>query len=207
MSRQLGFYFNADICIGCKACQIACKDKNHLPMGVLWRRVVNYGGGSWVQSGDIMIPQNVFGYFLSISCNHCEDAPCLHNCPTGAISKNEDGIVLIDEDVCIGCRYCSWVCPYGAPQFNEDDGVMTKCNFCYDLQAEGKNPACVDACPLRAIEFGEIEELRAKHGDVVEIEPLPKREITSPALVIHPHRHAQATGQGTGHILDMEGEI
>lgn len=207
MSKQLGFFFNADICVGCKACQIACKDKNQLPVGVLWRRVVDYGGGSWTQVGDILVPQDMFGYFTSISCNHCENPSCLDACPTAAISKDENGIVRIDDSVCIGCRYCEWACPYGAPQFNHELRVMTKCDFCYDLQAEGKNPACVDACPMRALEYGDVEELRAKYGDVVEIEPLPSRAITSPALVIKPHRQAQATGHGTGRILDMEGEI
>lgn len=207
MSTQLGFYFNADVCVGCKACQLACKDKNDLPVGVIWRRVIEYESGSWTPSGSIMVPQEIFGYFTSIACNHCENAICMDACPAGAITKTDKGIVLINEDKCIGCRYCEWVCPYAGPQYNHETGAMTKCDFCYDLQAAGKNPACVDACPMRALEFGDIEELRAKYGDVVELEPLPRRDITSPALVIKPHRQAQVTGHGTGRILDMEGEI
>lgn len=207
MAKQLGFYFNSNICVGCKACQIACKDKNDLPVGVIWRRVVEYGGGSWIPRDGIMVPQGMFGYFLSISCNHCIEAPCVEVCPSGAMHKNEDGIVLVNKDNCIGCRYCEWACPYGAPQFNEEAGVMTKCNFCIDLLEQGQQPACVSSCPLRALEFGEIEELRAKYGTAVEIEPLPLAEITQPALVIGPHRHAQVTGTGTGRILNLEEEI
>lgn len=207
MAKQLGFYFNSNICVGCKACQIACKDKNQLPVGVIWRRVVEYGGGSWIPRDGVLVPQGVFGYFLSISCNHCIEAPCVEVCPTGAMNKNSDGIVLVKEEDCIGCRYCEWSCPYGAPQFNSQSGVMTKCNFCVDLVTQGQQPACVSSCPMRALDFGEIDELRAKYGDAVEIEPLPAREITQPALVIGPHRQAQPTGYGTGRILNLPEEI
>jgi anaerobic dimethyl sulfoxide reductase subunit B (iron-sulfur subunit) len=112
--------------------------------------------------------------------------------------------VLIDKEKCIGCRYCEWACPYGAPQFNEELGYMTKCDFCRDLQAKGENPVCVDACPMRALEVGELSELRAKYGTVNAIEPLPPAALTSPSLVVTPHKHAQASGQGTGHILSLE---
>lgn len=207
MAKQLGFYFNSNICVGCKACQIACKDKNHLPVGVIWRRVVHYGGGSWVPRDGILTPQGVFGYYLSIACNHCENPLCVEVCPTGTMHKEADGTVLIDPDTCIGCRYCEWACPYGAPQFNEELGVMTKCNLCQDLTATGQEPACVSSCPMRALDFGDIEELRAKYGSEVEIEPLPVKSVTEPALIIGPHRHAQASGSGTGRILDLVGEI
>jgi len=207
MAKQLGFYFNSDICVGCKACQIACKDKNQLPVGVIWRKVVEYGGGSWVPRDGVLVPRDVFGYFLSISCNHCEMAPCVEVCPTGAMFKAEDGTVQIDEKKCIGCRYCEWVCPYGAPQFNEEAGVMTKCNFCQDLIAKGEQPACVSSCPMRALDFGEIDALRSKYGGTAEIEPLPVWGITKPALVISPHRWAQRSGEGTGRILNLPEEI
>jgi anaerobic dimethyl sulfoxide reductase subunit B (iron-sulfur subunit) len=207
MAKQLGFYFNSNICVGCKACQIACKDKNHLPVGVIWRRVVEYGGGSWVQRDGVLVPQGVFGYFLSISCNHCETAVCTEVCPTGSMHKADDGTVQINPDGCIGCRYCEWACPYGAPQFNEEAGVMTKCNFCLDLVSVGIQPSCVSSCPMRALEFGEIDELRARYGDTVEIEPLPVKTITRPALVITPHRNAQVSGAGTGKILSLAEEI
>lgn len=206
MAKQLGFYHNSSACTGCKVCAIACKDKNDLPVGVNFRRVYQYEGGGWVNDPrhpDVMVPSNVFAYALSIACNHCEDAMCMQVCPVGAISKNADGIVTINPDQCIGCRYCEWACPYGAPQFNEDLGFMTKCDFCQDLLAKGQNPACVDACVMRALEFGDIEELRAKYGDVNEIAPLPSAEFTHPSLVIGPHKDAQPTGSGTGAISDL----
>ena len=210
MTTQLGFYFDASACTGCKACQVACKDKNNLPVGVIWRRVYNYGGGGWVASAahkDVMIPNNIFAYSISAACMHCENPVCVEVCPTTAMSKDENGIVSIDDDKCIGCRYCEWACPYGAPQFNEAAGVMTKCNLCKDLLAEGGNPACVDACPMRALEFGDIEELRAKYGTLDGIAPMPSGELTNPSIVITPHKNSEAVGAGTGHILNLPEEI
>jgi anaerobic dimethyl sulfoxide reductase subunit B (iron-sulfur subunit) len=204
MAKQMGFYLNTSACNGCKVCAIACKDKNALPVGINWRRVYDYVGGSWVQhpeSSTLVLPNNVFAYSVSIACQHCEKPLCVDVCPAGAMTKRDDGIVLIDADKCIGCRYCEWACPYGAPQFDEAAGVMTKCNFCQDLQAQGQNPACVDACVMRALEYGEVGELRAKYGTVNAIEPLPDGSITEPALVLTPHRHAQASGSGTGQLL------
>lgn len=209
MAKQLAFYFNANICTGCKACMAACKDKNDLPIGVNWRRVTEYGGGQWVADAnhpELFSPSNVFAYALSTACMHCQQATCVDICPAAAVTKRDDGVVLIDPDQCIGCRYCEWACPYGAPQFNEAKGVMTKCNFCVDLLAQGQNPACVDACVMRALEFGELEELRAKHGDAQTIEPLPEYQYTEPALVITPHRHAVASGNDTGRILNLPEE-
>jgi anaerobic dimethyl sulfoxide reductase subunit B len=203
MAKQYGFYFDSSSCMGCKACQVACKDKNDLPVGMNWRRVLQYGNGGWVPQGKFYVPTSTFVYSLSMACNHCENPACVNVCPTTAMSKRADGIVLVNQDLCIGCRYCEWACPYSAPQFNEAKGVMTKCNFCEDLLAQGQNPACVDACPMRAIEFGEITELRAKHGTMSEIEPLPAASVTKPNLVVTPHRHAQLSGKGTGKILDL----
>ena len=207
MAKQLAFHIDSRICTKCKACQIACKDKNDLPVGILWRRVFQYGGGNWVPSEDVLVPNNLFTYSLSIACMHCADPACMKVCPAAAISKDENGIVTIDSEKCIGCRYCEWACPYGAPQFNEEQGYMTKCNFCQDLLAAGENPACVDACPMRAIEYGELEELQAKYGTENEIEPLPSASITHPSLVITPHKNAQPSGKGTGSILNLPEEL
>jgi anaerobic dimethyl sulfoxide reductase subunit B (iron-sulfur subunit) len=209
MAKQLGFYVDASACTACKACMIACKDKNNLPVGINWRKVYEYGGGTWSPdpaNSSLLLANNVFVYSVSIACMHCQNPLCVEVCPAGAMTKNADGLVLVDADKCIGCRYCEWACPYGAPQFDEAAGVMTKCNFCQDLQAQGQNPACVDACPMRALEFGELANLRAKHGVVNSIEPLASAEYTNPALVVTPHKHAQPSGLGTGRILALPEE-
>ncbi len=209
MAKQLGFYLDVSACTACKACAIACKDKNNLPVGINWRTVHEYGGGGWGPDPahpSMMIPTTVFVYSVSVACMHCQHPACVEVCPTGAMSKREDGVVLIDQDKCIGCRYCEWACPYGAPAFNEDAGVMSKCNFCQDLLAQGQNPACVDACVMRALEFGELDDLRAQHGVVAAVEPLPSDEFTQPSLVLTPHRHSQPSGAGTGAILGLPEE-
>lgn len=210
MAKQLGFYFDASACNGCKACMVACKSKNNLPVGINYRRVYQYGGGTWVQHPDdatIMLPNNMFVYSISVACNHCETPTCRDVCPAAAITKREDGVVLVDPDKCIGCRYCEWACPYGAPRFDEAKGVMTKCTACEDLLAQGQKPACVDACVMRALDFGDLNELRLRYGGVDAIEPLPEAAYTQPSLVITPHPSAQLSGEGTGAILMLEEEL
>jgi anaerobic dimethyl sulfoxide reductase subunit B len=208
MAKQLGFYIDSSARISCKACQVSCKDKNDLPVGITWRRVVQYGGGGWTahptQKG-LSVPSGIFSYSMSVACNHCEKAACVEVCPTGAMSKGTSGVVTVDKGKCIGCRYCEWACPYGAPQYDASAGKMTKCNFCEDLVSQGQNPACVDACVMRVLKFGELEELRAQYGSVAAIEPLPSPEMTKPSLVVTPHKAAQASGKGTGKILNPEG--
>ena len=204
MAKQLAFYVNIAECVGCKACQVACKDKNDLPEGIRWRRVFEYEGGEWVNQDGTLIPSNLFSYFVSSACMHCENPICLEVCPAEAISKRDDGIVLIDEQKCVGCRYCSWACPYGAPQFNEKRGIMTKCTFCSDLIDQGGSPACVEACPYRALEFGDLEELRAKHGDFNDPAPLPDPSITSPSIVYTANGSTESSDKATGHIMNLE---
>jgi len=205
MSKQLAFYFDASACSGCKACMAACKDKNDLPVGVNWRKVIQYGGGGWVPDPldpRYTLPNNIYSYAVSVACMHCENPLCADVCPASAITKQTDGTVLINSNLCIGCRYCEWACPYGAPQFNEGIGQMTKCDFCVDLQAQGLKPACVDACVMRALDVGDLNELRQEHGSINAIEPLPLANITKPALVVKPHRHSSPSGQGAGRIND-----
>lgn len=210
MAKQMAFYFDASSCTDCKACQVACKDRNSLPVGVKWRRVIQYVGGDWTPVNgvkDVMSPHGVFSYSVSLSCMHCENPVCVQGCPAGALTKRDDGIVVIDEDNCIGCRYCEWLCPYGAPQFNEERGVMTKCDFCVDLLEAGENPACVDACVMRCLKYGELDELRAQYGNMNAIEPLPVADLTQPAFVVTPHRFVQLSGNGTGQIENLPEEI
>ena len=200
MERQLGFHLDSSACIGCKACQVACKDKNDLPVGVTWRRVIEYGGGGWRPEGGLMVPVGIFAYHVSISCMHCHEPACLPACPAAAIHKGDDGVVTVDSTRCLGCHYCEWACPYGAPQFGLQGGSMSKCNFCEDLQSLGQNPVCVDACPTRALHSGNLETLERLYGETRAVEPLPKPTQTQPSFIVTPHRHAQPPGQGTGAV-------
>lgn len=204
MAKQLGFYVNIAACTGCKACQVACKDKNDLPIGVNWRRVFEYEVGSWVDHNGMYMPNGVSAYFVSAACMHCQTALCVDNCPAKAMVKRDDGIVYIDPDKCIGCRYCEWMCPYGAPQFEAESGLMTKCNFCYDLVDQGQKPACVDACPYRALDFGEIDELRAKYAGIPNPAPLPQGSITNPSVVYGPSLATQTSDGASGHMGNVE---
>jgi anaerobic dimethyl sulfoxide reductase subunit B len=204
MANQLGFYFNANLCTGCKACQVACKDKWDLDLGVTWRRVAEYTGGNWVKEQDGSYTQDIFAYYTSVACNHCQEPMCMDVCPTQAITKRDDGIVMINQDVCIGCRYCEWACPYNAPQFDEDRGVMTKCNMCFDAIDAGEPPACVAACPSRALDFGELDELKTRYAGVDEVAPLPQASITKPALVITPHKKSAPVGSRNGELANPE---
>lgn len=204
MATQLGFYVDMNRCTGCKACQISCKTVNELPLGVVWRRVAEVAGGEWVQDGDQFVPSNVFSYFVTAACMHCENALCTQVCPAAAITKREDGIVVIDQTRCIGCRYCEWACPYGAPQFDADRGVMTKCHFCYQRLDAGEKPACVDGCTYRALDFGDIEELRARHGDFAAPSPLPDHSITNPSIVYSPTPNTLVHDSASGEVMNAE---
>ena len=176
---QYGFYFDQTACIGCKTCQIACRDKNNLyNVGEIIRDVET------IEEGEF---PNVRYYSISRSCNHCEMPMCMANCSTGAITKDEDtGVVIIDEEMCIGCKNCVEACPYCEPIYLEETGVVTKCDSCIKLREKGEQPACVAACPLRALDFGDLDELRAKYGDdlVSDIKGLPSSSETTPSLLI-----------------------
>lgn len=203
MAKQYAFYFNASACTGCKACQIACKDDNNLEVGIRWRRVAAVERGEWTRDGNVW-QQNILSYNVSVSCNHCQNALCTTVCPTGAMEKREDGIVLLNQDACIGCRYCEWTCPYGAPQFDAAVGKMSKCDFCVENVDAGKAPACVAACPMRALDFGDLEELQAKYGTVDSVYPLPEGSVTQPAIVITPTSKATTANALDARIGNLE---
>ncbi len=204
MAKQYAFYVNLAACSGCKTCQVACKDKNQLAIGLRWRRVFQYEGGQWTNQNGIEIPSNLFSYYVSAACMHCADPICVKVCPTEAMYKRDDGIVLIDQYKCVGCRYCAWACPYGAPQLDPKTGVMTKCTFCSDLVDQGSRPACVDACPYRALDFGTLDELKAKYGEFNSPAPLPDPSFTQPSVVYGPNQSTQSFDQATGHIENLE---
>ncbi len=206
---QYAFYFNSVACTGCKTCQVGCKEYYHLPAANLQRRVVNYGGGSWkpTEAGHY-VPDGVFSYFMSMACNHCMNPACVENCPTGAMQKDaETGIVWTDHEVCIGCGTCVSACPYEAPQLNEDAGYSIKCDMCRDELTLDRKPVCVMACPMRALDWGERDELVATYGEgQMETEPLPKN-ATGATTIIDPHPSAQATGSGTGSVITIADEL
>lgn len=176
---SLGFYFDGARCVGCKSCQVACKDRlNIQKAGARPRRVAHFEVGVFPAARM---------YHVSLGCNHCDSPACVANCPTGAMYKAEDGTVQHDDAVCIGCKTCASVCPYGAPQFDPaNDAVSIKCDSCKPLRDAGMNPVCVDACPVRALDFGEVEGLRAKYGDEVvsDLPCLPASSTTAPNLLI-----------------------
>lgn len=193
---QYGFFIDAKYCLGCKTCQVACKDRSNLEVGQLFRKVHDYEDGGWVKRGNAWI-NNVTSYWLSVSCNHCANPACVKACPTGAMYKRTDnGLVLHDAEDCVGCQSCVWACPYDAPQYNPETGRVHKCDGCIDRVEAGLRPVCVDACPYQLIEFGDIEELRAKHGGTDRVKGLADPGITSPSLVINPPAGAISSPNG-----------
>jgi formate dehydrogenase iron-sulfur subunit len=180
MSPVTGFLTDSTLCIGCKACEVACKEWNQLEgdgmewsgfsydnTGALghssWRHVKFVEFGEEVTSGrGGNAPDAASWVFSSDVCKHCVNAGCLEACPTGALVRTEFGGVFLQPDVCNGCAYCVISCPFGVVQRNPADGRAFKCTFCYDRQKAGLKPACAQACPTESIQFGELDELRAR---------------------------------------------
>jgi len=173
--KQHGFYFNADNCISCHACESACSEKNDLPPHLAYRAVGYVEGGSYPAYTRLNI---------SMACNHCDDPVCLKGCPTRAYTKfAEYGAVLQDPDICFGCGYCTWVCPYNAPQLDMTKGHVHKCNMCVDRLEVGLKPACVAACLGSALDFGVIETTPENRDQLENTIPgFPSPEITNPNI-------------------------
>lgn len=173
--KQHGFFFTADNCIGCHACEAACSEKNDLPAHISFRSVGYVEGGSYPDYRRINI---------SMACNHCDDPVCLKGCPTRAYTKfAEYGAVLQDPDICFGCGYCTWVCPYNAPQLDPIKGQVSKCNMCVDRLEVGLKPACASACLGGALDFGVVETKPENREQAkLSIPGFPTPEITHPNI-------------------------
>lgn len=174
-NKQHGFFFTADNCIGCHACEAACSEKNENPAHIAFRSVGYVEGGSYPDYKRMNI---------SMACNHCDDPVCLKGCPTRAYTKHaEYGAVLQDPETCFGCGYCTWVCPYNAPQLDPVQGQVSKCNMCVDRLEVGLKPACVSACVGNALDFGVIENIpKNREQAKVSIPGFPDPEITQPNI-------------------------
>ena len=149
MSRNC-LVVDLDKCIGCHACEVACKNENGIALGEYWNRVLQIG------------PHGTFPdleqYWLPVQCQQCEDAPCVHVCPTGASYRDADGKVLVDKEKCIGCKYCMAACPYGARIQIKKTGVIEKCRFCWYEGEPGNPPRCVGTCISGARLFGDLDD-------------------------------------------------
>ena len=186
---QMGFVHNNVDCIGCRACEMACKDKNGLAPGPRFRRVQYIEGGTFPE---------VFAFKINMSCNHCAEPACLPACPTGAIFKRQDnGVVDIDSTLCIGCRKCEAACPFGAPQFDVAENVVKKCNMCIDELEAGRKPYCVAACMMRVLDVGPIDQIADGSYDTKAVGPneevvrqvrsMADPELTNPSIRFVPH--------------------
>ncbi|HSG09442.1 MAG TPA: DmsC/YnfH family molybdoenzyme membrane anchor subunit [Longimicrobiales bacterium] len=180
--RRKGFRLDLNLCTGCGACAVACAVENELDWGTSWRFIETFN------------PRHEPGlphHHLSLACNHCADAPCMNHCPALAYHRDDlTGAVLLDSDRCIGCRYCTWACPYDAPRFDVKTGVVSKCTFCHHRQLEGLTPACVGQCPTGALTFGDLSGLsgvprvggfeETAPGPAIRFEPLRPGGLAPP---------------------------
>ena len=178
---QLAFFFDQSRCSGCLTCVVACRQWHSVDHdAVTWRRVETIEGGSFP---DLRVS------FLSLSCLHCQSCPCIPSCPSSAMMKREqDGIVLVSPDLCLGeqtCGRCKDACPYHVPAYNPETGLkMEKCDLCSGRRVDGKRPICVEACPMRALDAGDLEEMRRKHGTGTEAEGFHYSLETRPSIIL-----------------------
>jgi formate dehydrogenase iron-sulfur subunit len=176
--ERVGFFTDTSVCIGCKACEVACKEWNAIPddgfalTGMSYDNTQELGSSTWrhVAFVEQRVPAAVPDgdgeatrwLMASDVCKHCTHAACLDVCPTGALFRTEFSTVVVQQDVCNGCAYCVSACPYGVIDRREGDGRAWKCTMCYDRLGEGMQPACAKACPTDSIQYGPLDELRAR---------------------------------------------
>ncbi|MFC1868819.1 4Fe-4S dicluster domain-containing protein [Thermodesulfobacteriota bacterium] len=149
--NQKNIFVDLEYCIGCRACEVACKQENDIPVGVKWINVVKVGPK--------MVGDKLRMDFVPMRCRHCAKAPCIDACPEKSISKRSDGIVLIDRESCNGCMACAEACFFDSIQLNAKTQVAEKCTLCVNRIDAGLEPACVRACPSKCMYFGDINEL------------------------------------------------
>ena len=185
---RMGFFTDTSVCIGCKACEVACKEWNQVPEdGLNWTGMSHdntggLGADTWRHvafieqrtpigpSSNFTRDEDGLRWLMSSDvCKHCTHAACLDVCPTGAIFRTEFGTVVVQEDICNGCGYCVPACPYGVLDKRPDDGRIFKCTLCYDRLEVGQEPACAKACPTDSIQFGELEELRGRGAERLRV--------------------------------------
>jgi len=177
---RMGFFTDTSVCIGCKACEVACKEWNAVPedgialSGMSYDNTVGLGASTWRHVAFIEQPvtaslssspaahEGVRWLMASDVCKHCTESACLDVCPTGALFRTEFGTVVVQDDVCNGCGYCVGACPFGVIARREEDGQAHKCTLCYDRLGVGMEPACAKACPTDSIQFGPLDELRER---------------------------------------------
>jgi anaerobic dimethyl sulfoxide reductase subunit B len=178
---QYGFYIDQSRCTGCNTCTVACMQWHDIPPGsVRWMRVYQWEKGAF---------PNTRLYILPVPCYHCAKPVCIKACSNGAIYKEQKfGAVLVDSKKCTGTRACFKACPYGAPQYvgDEPGAKMSKCTMCIDRLEQGAKPVCVVSCSMRALEFGPVEELVKKYGNLRSLEDMPQDSIARPSVVFKP---------------------
>jgi formate dehydrogenase iron-sulfur subunit len=168
--EQYRFAFAMEACVGCHSCEAACAEQNGLPAGTAWRRVGEIEGGEFPHTRRL---------HLSMSCNHCLEPACLIGCPTEAYVKLDNGVVAHQADECIGCQYCTWNCPYSVPVFQPDRRIVTKCDMCLPRLEAGLEPACVGACPTKAISVEKVNVAAWRDDHTAGDAPLlPSSDLT-----------------------------